>query len=259
MPHYPPEFWYLAGFAVVFIGIAKAGFGGGAGMVGTPLIALAIPVTDAAALLLPLLIVCDVFAVCHYRGDFDRRSAKLLAAGSLVGIALGALFFRTFSDNERVLQMGLGVLAVGFVTFQVSRALLSGYLEARRPRAAEGVGMGVAAGFLSTLAHAGGPPVTMYLLPQRFERRIFVGTTVVFFAIVNLVKLVPYVGMSLLRVEHLTAIAVLSPLSYIGVRLGIALNQRFTDLWFNRIVYAILLLTGVQLIAGTNIVKALTG
>lgn len=259
MFHYPPEFWYLASFAVVFIGIAKAGFGGGAGMVGTPLIALAVPVTDAAALLLPLLIVCDVFSVWHYRGGFERRSAFLLAAGALVGIAVGAFFFRTFSDNERVLQVGLGILAVGFVAFQVSRALISGYLEAHRPRAAEGVAMGAAAGFLSTLAHAGGPPVTMYLLPQKLERSLFVGTTVIFFAIVNAVKLIPYVGMGLLRSEHLATIALLAPLSFVGVRLGIALNRRFSDRWFNRVVYTILLLTGIQLIAGTNVVALLTG
>ena len=76
MPEYPAAFWYLAAIAVVFVGIAKAGFGGGIGILATPLMALTIPVADAAAILLPLLIVCDVFAVAHYRKRFDRRNIK---------------------------------------------------------------------------------------------------------------------------------------------------------------------------------------
>ena len=93
MPDYPMAFWFLAAFAVVFVGIAKAGFGGGIGVVATPLMALTIPVADAAAILLPLLIACDVFAVTHYWGRFDRRSIKLMLPGAVVGIAVGAFFF----------------------------------------------------------------------------------------------------------------------------------------------------------------------
>ena len=117
--------------------------------------------------------------------------------------------------------------------------------------------MGAAAGFFSTLAHAGGPPISMYLLPQQLERRLFVGTTVIFFAVVNQIKLIPYIGMGLLRTDHLVTIAVLSPLSYVGVRLGIALNKRSSELWFNRIVYVLLLATGVQLILGSNVIEAI--
>jgi uncharacterized protein len=74
IPDYPVYFWIIASVAVVFVGIAKAGFGGGVGIVATPLLALVISVSDAAAILLPLLIVCDVFAVWHYRTGFHRRS-----------------------------------------------------------------------------------------------------------------------------------------------------------------------------------------
>ena len=167
MPDYPTVFWILAAVAVTFVGIAKAGFGGGIGIVATPLMALAIPVADAAAILLPLLIVCDVFAVMHYRKTFDRRSIKLLLPGAVVGIAVGAAFFGYSSGNERVLQVGLGVLSVVFVAFQAGRALIFGFLSERRPPAGEGIAMGAISGFTSTLAHAGGPPVTVLALNKR--------------------------------------------------------------------------------------------
>ena len=113
--------------------------------------------------------------------------------------------------------------------------------------------MGAASGFISTLAHAGGPPVLMDLLPQKLEKALFVGTTVIFFASVNLIKLLPYYALGLLRAGDTKAILMLAPLTYVGVRLGIYLNKRFSDLWFNRVVYGILFLTGLQLVLGRNL------
>ena len=258
-PNYPTEFWVLATLSVVFVGIAKAGFGGGVGVVATPLMALTIPVADAAAILLPLLIVCDFFAVAHYQKMFDRRSIKLLVPGSAVGIGVGALFFGYFAANERVLQIGLGLLAALFVLYQTLRGALAEVIQKRDSHGAEGVLMGAVAGFTSTLAHAGGPPATIYLLPQKLPREIFVGTTVVFFAAVNQIKLIPYIGLDLLTIGHLGTIAFLAPFSYVGVKLGIFLNTRFTDLWFNRVVYVVLLVTGVQLILGRSLIARVFG
>lgn len=257
IPDYPTAFWVTATIAIVFVGIAKAGFGGGVGILATPLMALTIPVTEAAALLLPLLIVADIFSISHYRTTFDRGNIKVMLPGAVVGIALGGLFFGYFSNNERVLQIGIGVLSLAFVAFQFTRGTILGMLEKREPHPGEGVILGSIAGFTSTLAHAGGPPAVIHLLPQKLPRDIFVGTTVIFFSAVNLVKLIPYGALGLLRVGNLTTIAILAPLSFVGVRLGIYLNRRFTDLWFNRIVYTILFLTGVQLIIGKSIIDLL--
>ena len=239
--------------AIIMVGIAKAGFGGGVGILATPLMALTISVSDAAGLLLPLLIVADIFSINHYRAHFDWRSIKLMLPGAVVGIALGGLFFGYFSDNERVLQIGIGVLALVFVFFQLTRAIILGALEKRQPHPAAGVLLGSLAGFTSTLAHAGGPPAAIYLLPQKMPRDIFVGTTVIFFAAVNLIKLIPYGSLGLLRVGNLTTILLLSPLAYLGVKLGIYLNQHFSDVWFNRVVYSILFLTGLELILGRSL------
>ena len=255
LPDYPPAFWFCAVLAVVLFGISKAGFGTGIGVVATPLLTLTIPVTDAVALLLPLMIVSDFFSLYYYRLTFDRRSIKLLIPGAGLGIVAGALFFDEFGGHQRVLQSAIGFLAVFFVGFQALRPFFLGALEKRSPAAAEGIGMGAASGFFSTLAHAGGPPLVIYLLPQKMPKDLFVGTTVIFFAVINLLKLVPYQALGLFKVTHLTTILVLAPLAYLGVRLGVFLNRRFTDLWFNRVVYTILLLTGLQLVIGRNLLN----
>jgi uncharacterized membrane protein YfcA len=259
LPEYSMLFWISAVAAVVLVGIAKAGFGGGAAVLATPLMALTISVTDAAALLLPLLIVIDVFSLWHYRGIFNKASLKRLVPGALIGIAAGTVFFGFFEADQRILKLGIGVLAVSFVMFQVFRRLVENMAEKSRPATLQGVIMGVLSGFTSTLAHAGGPPVAVYLLPQKLPRDVFVGTSVVFFAIVNAIKLIPYHYLGLIRLGNLTTIAVLSPLAFVGVRLGIYLNRSFRDVWFTRVVYVILFVTGLQLIWGGNIVTLVRG
>jgi uncharacterized protein len=256
-PDHTTAFWICLVSAVTLIGIAKAGFGAGVGVLATPLMALTMPVGEAAALLLPLLIISDGFAVANYRFHFDRRNIKLMLPGAVVGIILGGLFFSYFIGKEQVLKMGIGILSVAFVIFQLARSAILGAIEKYRPHAAEGVVMGAIAGFTSTLAHAGEPPVAIYLLPQKLSPALFVGTTVIFFAFTNVVKLIPYGMLGLLKAGNLITIALVSPLCYIGVKLGIHLNRFFSETWFQRFVFAALLLTGIQLIVGKSLLSLL--
>jgi uncharacterized membrane protein YfcA len=219
--------------------------------------ALTIPVVDAAALLLPLLIIIDLISVRHYYRTFDKPSIRILLPSAIAGILLGDLFFSVFRDNDSVLRMGIGLLALAFLAYQAGRTLLVGALENRRPPKPVGIAMGALAGFASTLAHAGGPPVAVYLLPQGLARGIFVGTSVVFFTAVNLIKLVPYTALGLLRVGNLTTILLLAPVGYVGVRLGLYLNQRFTDVWFTRLIYILLFFTAIELLSGQSLIGLL--
>jgi uncharacterized membrane protein YfcA len=254
LPSYPMEFWPAAVVAVLLVGVSKGGFGSGIGVAATPIIALTISAADAAALLLPLLIVADTFAVRQYYQRFDKSNLIQLTIGALIGIAVGWFYFGYFSHNERILKLGIGLLALAFVIFQLGRTILMGALVKRKPRKSEGVFWGMLAGFVSTLAHVGSPPVLIHLLPQKLARDIYVGTMVLFFMIMNVVKLAPYAQLGLLRIGNLAAILLLSPLAYAGVKLGVMLNRRFSDLWFNRVIYCALALTAVQLIAGRSIV-----
>lgn len=257
LPQYPPGFWISALAAVMLIGISKAGFGAGIAVIATPLMALTIPTAEAAALLLPLLIVSDLMAIHRYRARFDRRNLYIMLPGAVIGIFLGWLFFGYFRGNERILKIGIGVVAVAFVAFQLSRAMLMGVLAKRKPGVAEGIFWGVLSGFTSTLAHVGSPPALVYLLPQQMPRDIFVGTTIFFFTITNLIKLIPYTQLGLLHVGNLYTILLLMPVAYLGVQVGAFLNRRCSDVWFNRLVYGLLLITGIDLIVGRNLLALL--
>ncbi|MBX3015169.1 MAG: sulfite exporter TauE/SafE family protein [Caldilineaceae bacterium] len=255
LPDYSPAFWVVAALVMILTGMGKSGFGSGLGALSTPLLALTIPVTDAAALLLPLLIIMDLFTVPYYRQRFSAHHLRILLIGALVGIALGAYYFEALNHNERAMKMGIGALAVLFVVIQVGRSLIMGALRDHRPPVWLGWVLGAVGGFASTVAHAGGPPVTIYLLPQNLPRDRFVGTSAILFAMVNLVKLIPYSYLGLLHVGNLTTVLLLAPLAYVGVRLGVLLNHHFADQWFTRFVYTFLFITGLELLTGWNLVS----
>lgn len=257
LPAYPPLFWVTAIIAIILLGITKGGFGGGAGVVGTPLMSLVIPVADASALLLVLLIIIDMATIQHYRHHFHRPSLKNLLIGSVFGIVLGGLTFHLLSDNERAFKTVIGVLAILYVLYQVLRFPPLPIGEDKPYFRPIGIFLGALSGFVSTLIHAGGPTAVIYLLPQKLPKELYVGTLALFFTTVNLMKLVPYTALGLIRVGNITTILVLAPVCLLSARFGIYLNKRFEPLWFNRIVYALLFLTGLQLVVGESLIKLL--
>ena len=103
-------------------------------------------------------------------------------------------------------------------------------------------------GLNSTNAHAGGPPLSIYLLPLRLDTAVMVGTTVVFFAVINFVKLVPYTWLGLFDPANLATSAALSPLAPVGIWMGVWLMRRIPEDLFYRICYAILVVVGAKIL-----------
>lgn len=241
-----PLFYLLAIPVVLLVGISKGGFGGGLGTLAVPLLALMIDPRLAAAILLPILCAMDIFSVWSFRGKWDLRNLKILLPGALLGTLAGALTFHiTNADMIRVL---VGVLALYFVGHYVWGLRL---LQQAKPRPAgvvRGSFWGALAGYVSYIAHAGGPPVSIYLLPQHMPKVTLVGTTVLFFGIINFIKLIPYAVLGQLNSDTLITSIILMPLAPLGVKLGVYLLHRVSDKWFYWSCYGFLLLAGVKLV-----------
>ena len=120
--------------------------------------------------------------------------------------------------------------------------------SARAPVSSRARFWGAASGFTSTLAHAGGPPFAIYLLPQKLDKTVFVGTSVIFFFVVNYVKLVPYYFLGQLNVGNLAAALLFAPLAPLGIGLGVWLHRRVSERAFYRVSYALLFATGAKLV-----------
>jgi len=239
-----PWFYAAAVPAVLAFGISKGGLGGGAGLLAVPLMALVLSPSDAAAIMLPVLMVMDAMGLWAYRRDADREALRVLIPGGLVGIVVGALVFGIMSDD--LVRLVIGLIAVGFCLW---RWLPKRPGSGGTPSPASGVFWGAMGGFTSTLAHAGAPPVNIYLLARRPEPAAFVGTMVFLFAAVNLAKVPPYAMLGLFTRDNLLASLVLVPVAIVGMGLGIALLKRLDTTLFYRLIYAVVFLTGLQLIA----------
>lgn len=236
----------IAALAVLFIGLSKAGFGGGLGMLTTPLCALAFPPRDAIGIILPLLCAGDIFSLYYYWGKWERQNLKFLVPGVVVGVVIGVHFIGRFSPRQ--LNFAIGIIAVAFVVFQVFREKIFRAEGAFKPNHAVGVPCGVGTGITSSFAHGAGPVVSMFLVPQQLPKEIYVGTTVLVFTWVNWIKVPFFVVNEVITSATLLKSLYFLPLVPIGVWAGVRLNRRFSEQAFATFVLATILLTGLQLI-----------
>lgn len=239
-----PSFYLLAVPAVLIAAVSKGGFGGGVGIVSVPLLALIMPPSQAAAIMLPLLSFMDMIGVWHYRRRWDRHAMKVMLPGAIVGIVAASLVFGWLDDD--LVRLMLGLIATVFALHAFRPG--AGVLPAAEPSTLRGTICGALSGFTSTIAHAGGPPANMYLLPLKLDKSVFVGTMIVLFTVVNLIKFVPYALLGLFDRPTLSAAVVMMPLAAFGMWLGIWLHARVNQAVFYRLCYLFVLITGLKLV-----------
>ena len=238
--------FYLAAIpAVTLMGLSKGGFAG-IGMLGLPLMALAIPPVQAAAIILPILLVQDVFGVWVYRRNWDAPNLAVLVPGALIGILLGYLLAARVSNSA--VSLAVGVISVLFALRRLTAGEGAQPLPATRPSRVAGVVCGALSGFTSMIAHAGTPPFQIYVLPQRLKRDVFVGTSVIFFGAVNWIKVPPYLALGQLTYENLNTSLALCPLAVASTWLGVLLVRRVPGERFITVMNALLVLVGAKLI-----------
>jgi len=238
-----PWFYLVSIPAVLLYGISKGGFGGAISIVSVPMMALLMPPTQAAAILLPILVVMDALVVKAYWGVFDRRALYLLLPGALLGIGIG--YVSAEAMNEHYMRILIGVLAV---VFGVQSLLGLKTFASKEHHPVSGTLFGALAGFTSFSIHAGGPPFTMYLMPKQLSPLLFAGTAGIFFAVVNVVKLVPYYALDQFTADNLLYSLVLVPLAPLGVKLGHFLVRRSTPSFYYSVTSFCLVLIGAKLL-----------
>jgi len=242
-----PLFYAVAVPAILIVGISKGGVAGGLGSVSVPMMAMVISPIQAAAIMLPILCLMDLFGLYAYRGVWDRRNLMLMLPGALVGIGLGTLTFRYLSDDG--VRLIVGVVALGFVIWNwLGPKLMRRAADHRTEPGPAGLFWAGISGFTSFVAHAGGPPVHVYLLPQRMDKTLYVGTLVVFFTAVNYTKLVPYGFLGQLSANNLGTALILSPLAPLGIWMGVRFHRMLSESLFYTLCYVFLSLTGIKLI-----------
>lgn len=235
----------LFGCALV-IGVSKAGFGGGTGMLIPPLLAMIMPAKEAVGLMLPLLFFTDIICMFWYWKKWDHRNVMALAPGSWVGIVIGTKILSDISDVY--LKKTIGAIACIFAILQWSSQKLLKRDPNLKPNYWYGLIAGTVIGVISTLAHIGGVITSMYLLPQKLSNESFVGTTTVIYFLLNLGKIYPYFKLGLLNESVLLRDAIAAPGIVLGSVFGIYLNRRISNSFFSKVVLISVLAMGIKLL-----------
>lgn len=234
--------------AVILTGLSKGGLGGAMAMLGVPIMAIAMPPIQAAAILLPILIVMDIFSLWSWRKDFDLKVLKIMLPGAVVGIAIGGLTAAYVSEN--LVRLIVGIIAVSFVIYFLAMKFANRAKE-QSPKEANtlsGRFWGAVAGYTSFVSHAGGPPYQVYTLPLGQTPRIYTGTSVRFFFIVNVIKLIPYFALGQFDTTNLQSSLVLMPIAVVATLCGAWIVKRMSAKVFFPFMYTLMFLTGVKLI-----------
>jgi uncharacterized membrane protein YfcA len=237
-----PLFYACAVPAVLLFGLGKGGFGGSIGILSVPLMALVISPPQAAAILLPILCVMDLLALRKFWKQWHLENLKIMIPGAILGILIGTFTFRYLSEQH--VRLLIGGLAIGFaINFWRKQSID----HITKPNRVRGTFWATISGFTSFGIHAGGPPISVYLLPQKLNPTLFVGTNTLLFAVINYVKLIPYFWLGQLSNQNLGTSLALLPLAPIGIGLGYFLHNKFSPLVFYRIVNIFLILAGLKL------------
>ena len=238
-----PFFYAVAVPAVLMMGLAKSGVGAGFGALAVPLMALVVPVPQAAAIMLPLLAVMDAFGLAALWRERDRALIRLLLPAGLAGTVLGTLLFGWLSA-----PVVAGLVGALTLCFLATRRFFPPRREAPPPPRWLGWLLGMTSGFTSFVAHAGSPPIGFYVLPLKLSPLRFTATMAVFFAAINASKWLPYAWPGLLDTRNLLASAVLLPLAPVGVWLGVRAVRIIPPRLFYGLFEIGMLLTGLKLL-----------
>jgi len=240
-----PVFWLVAGLAILLVGLAKGGFAG-LGAASMPLIALVMDPVQGAAMLLPILMVQDVVSVWSFRKEYDRTVLWQMLPGAAAGIFLGWLFANSVSSEAVKGLVGLIAFAFGAYRMMEKRLGTAGWASAMPGWV--GTFWGGVAGFTSHVRHAGGPPFQIWALSRNLPHTIFIGTSAIFFAVINYMKVPAYLALGQFNAETLWLTALFMPLAIVSTIAGVILVRRISPARFHLAINLLMIVVGAELI-----------
>lgn len=235
-------FYALAAAAAFIVGASKGGLSM-VGVLSVPLLSMATSPVAAAALLLPIYIVSDFYGLWAFRKSFDKRNLLILAPATTLGVTIG--WATAHVTSTRMVTLLLGVIGLSYC---INAAVRRGNVPFKPADVPRGLFWGTVSGFTSFVAHSGGPPFQVYVLPQKMDRMKFAGTVTVLFTYVNAIKLLPYWALGQFNPGNLKLAAMLSPVALLGAFAGYRLVKIIPDKLFFRLVETALALLSLKLI-----------
>jgi uncharacterized protein len=238
-----PHFYLFAIPAVFLMAMGKGGFGGNLAVLAMPLMAMSAPAVQAAAIMMPILLIMDAISCWAWRKTWSRENLIIMLPAGIAGTFLGYLTAVYMSDAA--LRLIIGVLSLIFCLQAWMRRQRDE--PPRQPDWWRGSFWSSISGFTSFISHVGGPQLAVYLLPQKLPKDVLAGTFTLHFAIINIIKTPGFFSMGALTPQNLWTSAMLAPVAIAGTGFGVWLVKRISTEVFYRVMYVVLFFVALKL------------
>jgi len=235
----------IALLSVLLLGLAKGGMLG-LGMLGMPLMAMVFPPVEAGAILMPLLVVQDIFGMWLYRKNWNRRIIAWMLPGAVCGVAVAA-YFASIMPVHVILAI-LGGISVVFGLWRVWVTWRDMPVTVRTSKEWPGLIFGFFSGITSQIAHAGAPPFRIWVMPKNLPHIQFAGTAIMLFGFVNYVKVPAFIALGAFTRETLILSRLLTPVALLSTMAGARLVPYIKGRSFFLFANMMLVLVGAKLI-----------
>ena len=236
--------WLWLMFSAVIIGGSKAGLRG-MGMLAVPIMAAIFGGKISAGLVLPMLIIADIFAVLYYNRDADWSYIWKLLPAAMVGVLIGLIVGLYINDDTFKIVMGLIVIGGLILMVAQERKALP---QALTQSYTFGAFFGLLGGFSTMIGNAAGPVMAVYLLAVHLPKNSFIGTGAWYFLIINLFKFPLHlfiwktISWESLKVNLLSVPAIL-----LGIWLGIVVIKHIPEKEFRYFVIVMTFIAALRL------------
>jgi uncharacterized protein len=179
--------WILAILCAFMIGMAKTGIHA-LGTLVVPIMAFIFGGMPSSGLVLPMLVMADVFGVLYYHRSAQWKTLLKVLPWAFAGILAGLITGKSISANQ--FKHLIGILVIASLSVMI-------WLEIKKTRNGDAVPhkvwfavpFGIMGGFSTMIGNAAGPIMSVYLLSMNLQKNTYIGTTAWFFFIVNVFKL----------------------------------------------------------------------
>ncbi len=239
------SYYLIVSLSILLFAISKSGFsGGGLALISVTLLSITYGPLTAIAILMPMLIVCDVIALFLNRKNFEYKILWSIAPYSLLGVIIGTILFKFI--NLSMISIFIGSISLLYVLLNY---LIADNRNLKKiPFYGSKSFWGALAGFTSFVLHSGGLPLNIYFMSIYNKKVQFVAGVVFSIALINLFKLIPYFYLEILNFEKLYSYLIFSPIAVIGVILGHWMNSKLSDNSFFTIINIFVVIGSLRLI-----------
>lgn len=236
--------WVAIGFAVFLLGLSKSGIKG-IGIVIVVVLAFVFGEKASTGILLPMLIVADVFAVIYYNRHAKWKYIKKLMPWMVVGVLVGVWIGNDVSEIIFKRLMATIIIASVLIMFYTER-MKSNKVPTNKLFSG---GAGFLAGFTTMVGNLAGPIANIYFLAMRFPKNEFIGTAAWLFFIINVFKLPFHIFVwETVTIETLVLNSVLIPAVIFGFFLGVYIVNLISNVNYRRFILVVTAIGGVILL-----------